>query len=331
MLRTGAQAPNRRHIVSGRMIIRAFLFPGQGSQSVGMGRGLADASPIARAVFEEVDDALGFHLSRLMWEGPEDQLTLTENAQPAIMAVSIAALRVLEADGHLLLADKAAYVAGHSLGEYTALAAAGSLGLAQTARLLRLRGQSMQAAVPVGVGAMAALLGLGFEAVQAIAEEAAQGDVCAAANDNAPGQVVVSGHVEAVARAMALARTRGARHSVLLPVSAPFHCALMQPAADVMATALAQAALARPFVPLVANVTADVVTDPDTIRSLLVEQVTGTVRWRESVLRMAELGVTNFVELGGKVLGPMVRRITPDARMQSAADIAGVEALAKEL
>ena len=331
MLRTSAQAPNRRHIVSGRMIIRAFLFPGQGSQSVGMGRGLADASPIARAVFEEVDDALGFHLSRLMWEGPEDQLTLTENAQPAIMAVSIAALRVLEADGHLLLADKAAYVAGHSLGEYTALAAAGSLGLAQTARLLRLRGQSMQAAVPVGVGAMAALLGLGFEAVQAIAEEAAQGDVCAAANDNAPGQVVVSGHVEAVARAMALARTRGARHSVLLPVSAPFHCALMQPAADVMATALAQAALARPFVPLVANVTADVVTDSDIIRRLLVEQVTGTVRWRESVLRMAELGVTNFLELGGKVLGPMVRRITPDARMQSAADIAGVEALAKEL
>jgi [acyl-carrier-protein] S-malonyltransferase len=313
------------------MTIRAFLFPGQGSQSVGMGRGLAEASPAARAVFEEVDDALGFHLSRLMWEGPEDQLTLTENAQPAIMAVSIAALRVLEADGNMLFTDKAAYVAGHSLGEYTALAAAGSLGLAQTARLLRLRGQSMQAAVPVGEGAMAALLGLGFEAVQAIAAEAAQGEVCAAANDNAPGQVVVSGQVDAVARAMALARTRGARHSVLLPVSAPFHCALMQPAADAMATALAQAALARPFVPLVANVTADVVTEPDMIRRLLVEQVTGTVRWRESVLRMAELGVTNFVELGGKVLGPMVRRITPDAKMQSAADIAGVEALAKDL
>ena len=313
------------------MTIRAFLFPGQGSQSVGMGRGLADASPVARAVFEEVDDALGFHLSRLMWEGPEDQLTLTENAQPAIMTVSIAALRVLEADGKLLLADKAAYVAGHSLGEYTALAAAGSLGLAQTARLLRLRGKSMQAAVPVGEGAMAALLGLGFEAVQAIAAEAAQGDVCAAANDNAPGQVVVSGHVDAVARAMALARTRGARHSVLLPVSAPFHCALMQPAADAMAAALGEAVLNRPFVPLVANVTADVVTDPDVIRRLLVEQVTGTVRWRESVLKMAELGVTNFVELGGKVLGPMVRRITPDAKMQSAGDMAGVEALAKEL
>ena len=272
------------------MTIRAFLFPGQGSQSVGMGRGLADASPVARAVFEEVDDALGFHLSRLMWEGPEDQLTLTENAQPAIMTVSIAALRVLEADGNLLLADKAAYVAGHSLGEYTALAAAGSLGLAQTARLLRLRGKSMQAAVPVGEGAMAALLGLGFEAVQAIAAEAAQGDVCAAANDNAPGQVVVSGHVDAVARAMALARTRGARHSVLLPVSAPFHCALMQPAADAMAAALGEAVLNRPFVPLVANVTADVVTDPDVIRRLLVEQVTGTNRcskWPNWALRIS--------------------------------------------
>ena len=311
--------------------IRAFIFPGQGSQSVGMGHGLAQASPAARAVFQEVDDALGQHLSKLMWEGPEDELTLTANAQPAIMAVSIAALRVLEVEGGINLADKAAYVAGHSLGEYTALAAAGSLGLAQTARLLRLRGQSMQAAVPVGVGAMAALLGLGFEAVAAIAEESAQGQVCAAANDNAPGQVVVSGHTEAVARAMALARTRGARHSVLLPVSAPFHCALMQPAADAMAAALADAELRSPFVPLVANVTAAPVTDPDTIRRLLVEQVTGTVRWRESVLAMAELGVTGFVEIGGKVLGPMVRRITPDAKMQSAADMAGIEALAKEL
>ena len=296
-----------------------------------MGRGLADASPAARAVFQEVDDALGAHLSRLMWDGPEDRLMLTEHAQPAIMAVSIAALRVLEIEGGVRLAEKAAFVAGHSLGEYTALAAAGSLGVAETARLLRQRGAAMQAAVPVGEGAMAALLGLGFEAVQAIAEEAAQGEVCAAANDNAPGQVVVSGQVEAVARAMALAKTRGARHSVLLPVSAPFHCALMQPAAEAMAAALADAVLNRPFVPLVANVTADVVTDPDMIRRLLVEQVTGTVRWRESVLRMAELGVTNFVELGGKVLGPMVRRITPDARMQSAGDMAGVEALAKEL
>jgi [acyl-carrier-protein] S-malonyltransferase len=296
-----------------------------------MGRGLAEASPAARAVFEEVDDALGERLSRLMWEGPEDQLTLTANAQPAIMAVSIAALRMLEADGGIRLADKASFVAGHSLGEYTALAAAGSLGLAQTARLLRLRGTSMQAAVPVGEGAMAALLGLQFDDVRAIAEEAAQGQVCAAANDNAPGQVVVSGHVEAVARAMALARTRGARHSVLLPVSAPFHCALMAPAADAMAAALAEAQVRAPFVPLVANVTAAPVVDPDEIRRLLVEQVTGTVRWRESVLAMAALGVTGFVELGGKVLGPMVRRITPDATMLTAADAAGVEALAKEL
>lgn len=313
------------------VVIRAFVFPGQGSQSVGMGRGIAEASPAARAVFEEVDDALGEKLSRLMWEGPEDQLMLTANAQPAIMAVSIAALRMLEVDGGIRLADKASFVAGHSLGEYTALAAAGSLGLAQTARLLRLRGTSMQAAVPVGEGAMAALLGLPFDAVQAVAEEAAQGQVCAAANDNAPGQVVVSGHVEAVARAMALAKARGARHSVLLPVSAPFHCALMQPAAEAMAAALAEAELRAPFVPLVANVTAEAVADADAIRRLLVEQVTGTVRWRESVLAMAALGVTGFVELGGKVLGPMIRRITPDATMLSAADAAGIEALAKEL
>lgn len=296
-----------------------------------MGRGLADASPVARAVFQEVDDALGQHLSKLMWEGPEDALTLTENAQPAIMAVSIAALRVLEVEGGINLADKAAYVAGHSLGEYTALAAVGSLGLAQTARLLRLRGSAMQAAVPVGVGAMAALIGLSFEAVQAIAAEAAQGEVCAAANDNAPGQVVVSGHVEAVARAMALAKAQGSRHAVLLPVSAPFHCALMAPAAEAMAAALADAELRRPFVPLVANVTAAVVTDPAEIKQLLTAQVTGTVRWRESVLAMAELGVTGFVELGGKVLGPMVRRITPEATMVTAGDMAGVEALAKGL
>jgi [acyl-carrier-protein] S-malonyltransferase len=313
-------------------IIRAFIFPGQGSQSVGMGRGLAETSPVARAVFQEVDDALGQNLSRLMWEGPEEALTLTENAQPAIMAVSIAALRVLESEGGLRLADKAAFVAGHSLGEYTALAAAGALELAQTARLLRLRGSAMQAAVPVGEGAMAALLGLGFEAVAEIAAEASQGgQVCAAANDNAPGQVVVSGHVEAVARAMAIAKTRGARHSVLLPVSAPFHCALMAPAAEAMAAALADAEVRAPFVPLVANVTAAVVTDPAEIRRLLVEQITGTVRWRESVLAMAAMGVSTFVELGGKVLGPMVRRITPDARMLTAADMAGVEALAKEL
>jgi [acyl-carrier-protein] S-malonyltransferase len=296
-----------------------------------MGRGLAEASPHARAVFEEVDDALGEKLSALMWEGPEETLTLTANAQPAIMAVSIAALRVLEAEGGLRLADKAAFVAGHSLGEYTALCAAGALELAETARLLRRRGEAMQAAVPQGVGAMAALLGLGYEAVVEIAAEAAQGQVCAAANDNGAGQVVVSGHVEAVARAMTLAKSKGARHSVLLPVSAPFHCPLMAPAAEAMAAALAETTIRAPFVPLIANVTAAPVSDPDTIRRLLVEQVTGTVRWRESVLAMAELGVTGFVELGGKVLAPMIRRITPDVPVLSAADMAGVEAIAKEL
>jgi [acyl-carrier-protein] S-malonyltransferase len=296
-----------------------------------MGKGLAEASPHARAVFEEVDDALGERLSRLMWEGPEEELTLTANAQPAIMAVGIAALRVLENEAGVRLADKAAYVAGHSLGEYTALCAAGSLGLADTARLLRLRGTAMQAAVPPGVGAMAALLGLDFETVQAIATEASQGQVCAAANDNANGQVVVSGHVEAVARAMNLAKGKGARHSVLLPVSAPFHCPLMQPAAEAMAEALAAAPLTAPTVPLVANVTAAPVTDPDMIRRLLVDQVCGTVRWRESVLAMAALGVTGFVELGGKVLGPMIRRITPDVPTVTASDMAGVEAIAKEI
>jgi [acyl-carrier-protein] S-malonyltransferase len=296
-----------------------------------MGRGLADASPHARAVFEEVDEALGEKLSRLMWEGPEETLTLTANAQPAIMAVSIAALRVLEAEGGIRLADKAAFVAGHSLGEYTALCAAGSIGLTETARLLRRRGEAMQAAVAPGVGAMAALLGLGYEAVVEIAAEAAQGQVCAAANDNGAGQVVVSGHVEAVARAMTLAKTKGARHSVLLPVSAPFHCPLMAPAAEAMAEALAETTIRAPRVPLIANVTAAPVSDPDVIRRLLVEQVTGTVRWRESVLAMAELGVTGFVELGGKVLSPMIRRITPDVPVLSAADMAGVETIAKEL
>jgi [acyl-carrier-protein] S-malonyltransferase len=334
LLQRCGETPKRRPATTnsrGATTIRAFIFPGQGSQSVGMGRGLAEASPHARAVFEEVDEALGEKLSRLMWEGPEETLTLTANAQPAIMAVSIAALRVLEAEGGIRLADKAAYVAGHSLGEYTALAAAGSLDLAETARLLRRRGEAMQAAVAPGVGAMAALLGLGYEAVVEIAAEAAQGQVCAAANDNGAGQVVVSGHVEAVARAMTLAKTKGARHSVLLPVSAPFHCPLMAPAAEAMAAALAETVIRAPFVPLIANVTAAPVTDPDTIRRLLVEQVTGTVRWRESVLAMAELGVTGFVELGGKVLSPMIRRITPDVPVLSAADMAGVETIAKEL
>jgi [acyl-carrier-protein] S-malonyltransferase len=316
----------------GRDKIRAFIFPGQGSQAVGMGRGLAEASPVARAVFEEVDDALGQSLSRLMWEGPEDDLTLTANAQPAIMAVCIAALRVLEAEAGLLLADRAHYVAGHSLGEYTALCAARALPLADTARLLRRRGDAMQAAVPPGEGAMAALLGLGFEDVAAIAAEAsAPGEVCEAANDNAPGQVVVSGHVAAVARAMSIAKTKGARHSVLLPVSAPFHCSLMQPAAEAMAEALAAVPLAAPVVPLVANVTAAPVHVPDDIRRLLVAQVTGTVRWRESVLMMADAGVGTMVELGGKVLGPMIRRISPDVKTLTAGDMAGVEALVKEL
>ncbi len=297
-----------------------------------MGRGLAEASTAARAVFEEVDDALGQRLTDIMWNGPEDALTLTANAQPAIMAVGIAALRVLEAEAGILLAEKASYVAGHSLGEYTALCAARALPLTETARLLRIRGDAMQAAVPAGEGAMAALLGLGFEDVAAIAAEASiDGEIVQAANDNAPGQVVVSGHTAAVARAMALARTRGARHSVLLPVSAPFHCALMQPAADAMARALAEAAFAAPVVPLIANVTAAPVHDIDTIRTLLVSQVTGTVRWRESVLAMQALGVTTLIELGGKVLGPMVRRIAPDIKVLTAADMAGIEALAKEL
>lgn len=297
-----------------------------------MGRGLAEASPTARAVFEEVNDALSQRLTDIMWNGPEDTLTLTANAQPAIMATSIAALRVLEAEAGLLLADKASFVAGHSLGEYTALCAALALPLADTARLLRTRGDAMQAAVPPGEGAMAALLGLGFDDVAAIAHEAStETEIVQAANDNAPGQVVISGHTPAVARAMALARTRGARHSVLLPVSAPFHCALMQPAADIMAEALAKASFAPPVVPLIANVTAAPVHDIATIRGLLVDQVTGTVRWRESVLAMQALGVTTLVELGGKVLGPMVRRIAPDIKVLTAADMAGVEALAKEL
>ena len=310
---------------------RAFVFPGQGSQAVGMGKALAAASPVARAVFEEVDDALGERLSALMFDGPEDDLKLTANAQPAIMAVSIAALRVLESEGGVRLADKAAFVAGHSLGEYTALCAAGSLSLADAARLLRKRGEAMQAAVPVGEGAMAALLGLQLDDVLAVAAEAAQGQVCAAANDNAPGQVVVSGHTEAVARAISLARGRGARHAVLLPVSAPFHCPLMQPAADAMALALDGTRLDAPFVTLVANVTAAPVSDVALIRSLLVEQVTAMVRWRESVLAMVDLGVTDFVELGGRVLGPMIKRITPDAPCVAATDMAGIEAIAKGL
>ena len=287
---------------------RAFVFPGQGAQTIGMGKALADAYPQARAVFDEVDDALGENLSSLIWEGDQETLTLTENAQPALMATSLAALRALEAEGVTL--DKVDFVAGHSLGEYSALAAAGALSLADTARLLRIRGAAMQKAVPVGVGAMAAILGLDLEAVRGIAEEAAEGEVCQAANDNDPGQVVISGHAGAVERAAELARARGAKRAMMLPVSAPFHCALMAPAAEAMKAALAEVTLNVPAVPLVANVRAEAVRNPDEIRALLVEQVTGAVRWRESVGYMAAQGVRETWEIGaGKALSGMIRRI----------------------
>ena len=291
--------------------MRAFVFPGQGAQVIGMGRALAEAYPASKAVFDEVDEALGEKLSALIWEGEQDSLTLTENAQPALMATSIAAMRALESEG--IEVSSAAYVAGHSLGEYSALCAAGSLTLADTARLLRLRGRAMQEAVPVGVGAMAALLGLDFAAATAVAKEAAQGEICQAANDNDPGQVVVSGHKGAVERAVEIAKAKGAKRALLLPVSAPFHCALMQPAAIAMADALSQVDIEAPKVPLVANVTAHDVDDPATIRSLLVEQVTGSVRWRESVAFMVENGVTEFWEIGaGKALSGMIRRIAKE-------------------
>lgn len=287
----------------------AFTFPGQGSQTVGMGKELADTFPEARAVFEEVDAALGQSLTKIMWEGPADELTLTANTQPALMAVSLATMRVLEAKG-VDLSKAASFVAGHSLGEYSALAAAGSLSIADAARLLRIRGDAMQKAVPVGEGAMAALLGLDFDQAMEVAQEAAQGEVCQAANDNATGQVVVSGHKAAVERACEIAKGKGARRAVLLPVSAPFHCSLMQPAADAMAKAVAEVEIKAPVVPLVANVLAAPITDPEEIRTRLVEQVTGTVRWRESVTWMADNGVTTLVEIGtGKVLSGMVRRI----------------------
>ncbi|MDF2603547.1 ACP S-malonyltransferase [Sphingomonas sp.] len=311
--------------------MRAFIFPGQGSQAVGMGQALAAASPAAREVFGEVDDALGQNLSRLMAEGPADELTLTENAQPAIMANAIATLRVLEKEGGVRLAEKADFVAGHSLGEYTALCAAGAFDLATTARLLKLRGQAMQAAVPVGEGGMAALLGADLAKAQAIAAAAAEGDVCTVANDNDPSQVVISGTKAAIDRAIAIAKDHGAKRGIALPVSAPFHCSLMQPAADAMAAALADAAIAAPLVPVYANVLAAPVSDPDTIRRLLVEQVTGMVRWRESVLAMTEAGVTDFVEFGGKVLGPMVKRISPDANAISIVSMDDIEALLKAL
>jgi len=291
-------------------MMRAFVFPGQGSQAVGMGTELAAAFPCAREVFQEVDDALDQHLSRLMAEGPESTLTLTRNAQPALMAVSLAVVRVLAREGGFHLPERGSHAAGHSLGEYSALAATGALGLADTARLLRIRGEAMQSAVPVGRGAMAALMGLDLETVTAIAEEAAQGEVCAPANDNAPGQVVISGHAGAVARAIALAKARGAKRAVELAVSAPFHCALMHPAAEAMDAALAEVTIAAPALPVVANVTAAPVTTPEAIRTRLVEQVTQPVRWRESVLALRAAGVDSLVELGaGKVLSGLARRI----------------------
>ncbi len=318
------------------MAVYAFLFPGQGSQTVGMGRDLATAFPAAREVFQEVDDTLGQRLSRLMFEGPGEELTLTENAQPALMAHSLAVLRVIEREAGLALADKAAVVAGHSLGEYSALAAASSFSVAQAARLLRLRGQAMQKAVPPGEGAMAALLGVELEAARQICDEAAPDlisgvrQVLDVANDNGGGQIVVSGHQEAVERAIALAKTKGVRRAMLLPVSAPFHCALMAPAGEVMAGALADSPPGVPLVPIIANVTAAKVTDPGEIIRALVEQVTATVRWRESVQAMMALGVDHFVELGaGKVLSGLVRRIAPEAAATSAGNPAEIEALLK--
>ena len=307
--------------------MRAFIFPGQGSQSVGMGAALAQASRAAKDVFDEVDEALDQHLFRLVREGPEDELMLTENAQPAIMAHSIAVLRTMG----VKLSEVADFVAGHSLGEYSALCAAGSFDLATTAKLLKLRGQAMQQAVPVGLGAMAALLGADLALAQRIAEAAAQGDVCTVANDNDPSQVVISGHKRAIDRAVELAKGMGAKRAVPLPVSAPFHCPLMQPAAEAMRDALSYVVVQAPAVPLYANVTAQPETDPDTIRNQLVEQVTAMVRWRESVANMVDADVDEFVEIGGKVLGSMVKRIAPDVKVTRVVTIEDVEALAKEI
>lgn len=306
----------------------AFVFPGQGAQAIGMGRDLAEAYPAARAVFDEVDDALGEKLSDLIWEGDIETLTLTQNAQPALMATSLAAMRALEAEGYGI--STASYVAGHSLGEYSALAAAGAISVADTARLLRIRGAAMQEAVPVGVGAMAALLGLDFATATEVASEAAQGEVCQAANDNDPAQVVVSGHKAAVERAIEIAKAKGAKRALLLPVSAPFHCALMEPAARKMAEALDQVDISAPAVPLVANVRAEAVDSATVIRKLLVDQVTGSVRWRESVMWMAAQGVTEMWEIGaGKALSGMIRRIDRAVATRNvgvAADIAALKA-----
>ncbi|WP_417318106.1 ACP S-malonyltransferase [Emcibacter sp.] len=311
---------------------RAFTFPGQGSQVVGMGRELAESRPVAARVFEEVNDALGQDLRSVMFDGPQEELTLTHNAQPALMAVSIAVMRVLEEDFGVKLQDAAAYVAGHSLGEYSALTAAGALSLSDAAKLLRLRGEAMQRAVPVGEGAMAAILGLEMEAVEEVVKEAAQGDICTAANDNANGQIVISGHKAAVERAIPIAKEKGAMKGVLLPVSAPFHCALMQPAAEEMKAALAETTINAPAVPVIANVTAAPESDPVKIRDLLVEQVTGRVRWRESVLKMGELGVDTLVEAGaGKVLTGMVRRIDKSISGISLQTAEEIEAFAASL
>jgi len=305
---------------------RAFVFPGQGSQAVGMGKDLADAFPAAREVFQEVDEALKQNLTKLMFEGAEDELTLTENAQPALMSVSMAAMAVLKVEGGIDLSKVASFVAGHSLGEYSALAAAGTFSLSDTARLLKTRGQAMQQAVPVGEGAMAALLGLDLDVAKEVVDEAAQGDVLATANDNAPGQVVVSGKREAVERAVDVAKEKGAKRAMLLQVSAPFHCPMMAPAADVMAVALAAVELLPPIVPLIANVTAAPVEDPAEIRRLLVEQVTGMVRWRECCMTMRAKGVEKLVEVGsGKVLSGLARRIDKKLSASNVSTPAGVE------
>ncbi|MBS0238581.1 MAG: ACP S-malonyltransferase [Proteobacteria bacterium] len=306
---------------------RAFVFPGQGSQDVGMGKALADAFPSARAVFDEVDDALGEKLSALIWEGPKETLTLTENAQPALMAVSVAVMRVLEKEKGFSLAGNVNFVAGHSLGEWSALTAAGALSVADAARLLRLRGQAMQKAVPVGVGAMAALLGVGVEVAEKVAAGAAQGDVCQIANDNEPTQVVLSGHKTAIDRVGEIGKAFGVRRAVPLPVSAPFHCKLMQPAADAMAEALATVTVRAPSVPVIANVLAQPISDPDEIKKRLVEQVTGTVRWRECVATMVAAGVTDFYEIGaGKVLAGLVKRTASTANATSVGTPADIDA-----